>query len=70
MKQQRIDLYHKIETLRSSKLLVYVTGDRSGMETQIAPDVLHKFSEHLDLLPKTDKITLLLYIKSATALIR
>lgn len=61
MKQQRIDLYHKIETIRSSKLLVYVTGDRSGMETQIAPDVLHKFSEHLDLLPKTDKITLLLY---------
>lgn len=61
MKQQRLSLYKQIEDSRSSKLLVYVTGDRSGMETQIAPDVLHKFSEHLDTLPKTDKITLFLY---------
>jgi len=59
----RIDNYKWIEENRNSKLLVYFTGDRPGMETQIMTDVLEYFSEHLDKIGKVDKISLLLYTR-------
>ncbi|MPL74386.1 hypothetical protein SDC9_20258 [bioreactor metagenome] len=61
MFSDRLDLYNKIEELRGSKLLVYVTGNRPGLETQIAEDALHMFSEHLDQINHTEKISLFLY---------
>lgn len=63
MFKERIDNYKWIEQNRKSKLLVYFTGDRRGMETQIAVDVLEYFSEHLDKIGKVDKISLLLYTR-------
>ena len=48
MRQDRIDLYKRIEVERQSKLLVYITSTRGGLETQIANDILPKFTEHLD----------------------
>lgn len=59
----RIDNYKWIEENRNSKLLVYFTGDRPGMETQIMTDVLEYFSEHLDEIGKVEKISLLLYTR-------
>lgn len=61
MYKNRIDLYRQIEAARGSKVLVYITGDRQGMETQIANDVMDMMVDHLDALSPTPKISLLLY---------
>lgn len=63
MTKDRKELYEWLEKKRESKLLVYFTGDRRGMETQIATDVLEYFSEQLDKIGKVDKISLLLYTR-------
>lgn len=63
MLKERIENYKWIESNRNTKLLIYFTGDRRGMETQIAVDVLEYFSEHLDKIGKVDKISLLLYTR-------
>ena len=68
MKADRLENYKKIEKLRNSKLLVYVTGDRPGMETQIHPEILDYFVDHLDPLGKVDKISLLLYTRGGNTL--
>lgn len=68
MRQDRIDLYKQIEVERASKLLVYITSTRGGLETQIANDILPKFTEHLDKLGDTDKITLYLYTNGGNTL--
>lgn len=60
MRNNRIPWYQELEKKRSSKLLVYSTSNRPGMETSIAPDILPKFTEHLDIIAKADKISLLL----------
>lgn len=68
MFKDRLDNYKKIEDLRKSKLLVYITGDRSGFETQIHPEVLDYFINHLDNLKKEKKITLYLYTRGGNTL--
>lgn len=68
MLSDRIDLYKQIETERNSKLLVYITSTRAGLETQIANDVLPKFTEHLDKIGDTEKITLYLYTNGGDTL--
>lgn len=61
MRKDRLGNYKNLETSRDSKLLVYVTSDRQNAETNIAPDILAPFANHLDLLGETKKITLFLY---------
>ncbi|MFL0682771.1 MAG: SDH family Clp fold serine proteinase [Algoriphagus aquaeductus] len=63
MSKERLENYIWLEKNRNSKLIVYFTGDRPGMETQIAPDVLEYFSEQLDKIGKVDKISLMLYTR-------
>lgn len=63
MLPQRAALYKKIEEERQSKLLVYITGDRPGMETQISPESHDLFLNHLDKFGLPDKITLYLYTR-------
>ena len=64
----RKELYKAIENERNSKLIVYVTGTRSGLETQIANDVLPMFVEHLDRIGDAEKISLLLYTNGGDTL--
>jgi hypothetical protein len=64
----RVELYQKIEQLRKSKLLVYITGDRPGMETQIHPEILDYFIDHLDKVGKQQKISLFLYTQGGNTL--
>ncbi|GAB3909254.1 hypothetical protein GCM10028803_46520 [Larkinella knui] len=59
----RLNSYQKLEELRQSKLIVYVTGDRPGLETQISPEILEYFVRHLDNLQNSDKISLFLYTR-------
>ena len=60
MDAYRKQLYEEIEKQRNSKLIVYVTGDRPGLETQIANDATDYFIEHLDSIGVVPKISLLL----------
>lgn len=66
MYKERKELYEQLEKIRSSKLLVYVTGDRPGLETQIHPEVLDYFVDHLDKIKYSKKITLFLYTKGGS----
>src|SRR5690625_7449794 len=63
MYAERLDNYKLLEEKRNSKVIVYVTGDRRGMETQISTDVLEFFSEQLDRIGKVEKISLFLYTR-------
>lgn len=64
----REGLYAKIEKKRGSKLLVYVTGDRPGWETQIANDATGYIVEHLDKIGVVPKISLFLYTNGGNTL--
>lgn len=61
--QDRRELYRQIEEERDSKVIAYVTGDRPGLETSIAADVLDFFVVHLDEIGVTEKISLVLYTR-------
>ena len=47
----RVDLIKKIETIRSSKLICYLTSLRPNVPAQMAEDSVRIFFEHLLLLP-------------------
>jgi ClpP class serine protease len=59
--KEREQLYKEIEKARKSRVVAFVTGDRSGMQTQISNDAVDLFSDHLDNIFPEKKITLLLY---------
>jgi hypothetical protein len=63
MLKDRLELYRQIEKERDSKLLVYITGDKPGMETQISPEVHDMFLNHLDRFNLPKKVTLYLYTR-------
>jgi hypothetical protein len=56
-----MSLIKKLEDNRESKVLVYITGDRRGLETKIAMDVFPMFHEHLSQIGKQKTIDLFLY---------
>jgi hypothetical protein len=57
----RKKLFKKIEAARQSRVLLYVTGNRPGMETQVSPEVVDIFVGHLDALWPAKKISLILH---------
>lgn len=66
-------LYEELEGERTSKVIVYITGDRPGLETQIAPDALDLFTHHLDFFLDKDgnipnRISLWLYSRGGITL--
>lgn len=54
-------LYKRLQKQRSSRVLTYATGDRVGLETQIASDSIDLFVDLLDRIGPTEKITLILH---------
>src|SRR3989338_8569738 len=68
MYRERLENYKLLEKARDSKLLVYVTGDRPGMETQIHQEVVDYFAEHLDTFSLHNKISLFLYSRGGNTL--
>lgn len=68
MYADRLSNYRTLEQNRGSKLLVYITGDRPGMETQIHQEVLDYFSNHLDTFSLPQKISLFLYSRGGNTL--
>lgn len=53
--------------MRGSRVLVYVTGDRRGLETKIATDVWPFVMEHLERMGNADQIDLFLYTSGGIA---
>lgn len=68
MNLERKKLYEAIEKERNSKLLVYVTGDKAGWETQIANDATDYISDQLDKIGVVEKISLLLFTNGGSTL--
>ena len=64
----RLELYRQIEIERGSAVLAYVTSDRPGMETKIAPDVIDPFVELLDLIGPVKRISLILHTSGGQTL--
>lgn len=63
MLKDRLQLYKEIETERNSKLLVFITGDRPNLETQISSEMQDYFVDHLDKFSLPEKISLFLYTR-------
>lgn len=61
MYSNRRPLYEALEANRSSRVLTYVTGTRPGKETQIHPEVLDFFADHLDAIGPCPRISLVLH---------
>jgi ClpP class serine protease len=57
----RAAVYKAIEKDRKSRVIALVTGDRPGMQTQIAGDAVDFLSEHLDAIFSAKKISLILH---------
>ncbi len=61
-------LFSELEEARRSRVLVYFTGDRRGLETRIHPEVLDFFVHHLDAIGDVRKISLYLYTRGGDTL--
>ncbi len=57
----RNKIYQQIEAQRQTRVITFVTGDRPGMETQIAPNSVNIFVDLLDDIGPTTKISLILH---------
>lgn len=58
---ERKKVYKRIEKERKTKVLSFVTSDRAGFETKIAPDCIDLFVSILDSIGPCDKISLFLH---------
>lgn len=56
------------EQKRKSTALLFVTGDRPGLETQIHPEVLDFFAQHLDDIGAPKTISLFLHTRGGSTL--
>jgi hypothetical protein len=69
--QSRVKLIKKLERIRNTKVLLYITGDRPGWETQVHQEVLSHFARHLEIMfrkTKVQKISLYLYTRGGSTL--
>jgi len=71
MAQERVQLIKKLEKARNTKVLLYITGDRPGWETQVHQEVLSHIARHLELMfkkTKLQKLSLYLYTRGGSTL--
>jgi hypothetical protein len=68
MNSERLELYRQLEQARDSKIILYVTGDRRGLETQIHPEAIEMLESHLDRIGCVERITLVLYTRGGQTL--
>jgi len=59
--KERKNLIKQLEGKLKVRILTLVTGDRQGMETRIAPDILPLVSEHLSQNKSSEELALFLY---------
>lgn len=61
-------LYERIERDRKADLLVHVTGDRRGLETQISSEAIDLFVQRVDRIGVAGKLVLLLHTRGGDTL--
>ncbi len=61
--ENRSTIIKKIEKERSSKIITYVTGDRTPFNTKVADDAVPIFAKHLAEIGPQEKISLFLYTR-------
>lgn len=61
-------LLQKWSQARNAMALLYVTGNRPGLETQIHPEVLDFFTQHLDGVGTVKTISLFLHTRGGSTL--
>lgn len=64
----RSTLYKTIEEKLNTKVILYVTGDRQNLGTQIHEDMINYLTNHLDTIGVQDKISLILYTRGGLTL--
>jgi len=62
-REERMALIKSIEEKRNSKMIVYISGDRRGLETKIATDIFPMFYKHLTEIETQKGLDLFLYSK-------
>lgn len=60
-RSERKSIIDSIERNRGSKVLVYITGDRRGLETKISDDIFPMIHKHLIQIGHQKKIDLFIY---------
>lgn len=61
MLKDRIGFYKQLEEKTDSVVLVYVTGDRVGFQTQMGQDAYDLFVDQLEAIGKVKRLSLILY---------
>ncbi|SFB51019.1 SDH family Clp fold serine proteinase [Delftia tsuruhatensis] len=56
----RKPLLERLAAMRGSTVISYITGDRRQLETQISPEIVDLFVQHLDHIGPVPKLSLLL----------
>lgn len=59
--KERKNLFSALEQDLNARVLAVVTGDRQGLETRIAPDILSLVADHLSRIGSTETLALFLY---------
>ncbi|HWC87857.1 MAG TPA: hypothetical protein VG388_15070 [Solirubrobacteraceae bacterium] len=68
-KDERREQIRKLEKLRESRIIAYLTGDRGIASTPIADDVLRIVYDHLTAIGQVDHIDLLIYSRGGDAML-
>lgn len=66
---RRKQLLSELENELDARVITLVTGDRAGMETRIAPDILALVTAHLTTRPDGDRIALFLYTPGGDSIV-
>lgn len=66
--ENRKPLFEKIEADRKSKVLLFVTGDRAGLETRIADDAIDHITTHMDAIGNCKKLSLILHTRGGSTI--
>lgn len=67
-RRTRLGLIRKIENVRGSRVIAYITGDRQGLETKVGTDIFPFMLEHLEHIGKVEHIDLFLYTPGGIAI--
>lgn len=62
-RQARVDILTNLAQELGAPVFAYVTGDRPGLETQVAQEQLRYLTRHLDVLGEQEALALLLYTR-------
>lgn len=67
-RDERLKLISRLEAVRKSTIICYVTGDRENVNTRIAPDVLPVFYRQLEQRTPKGPVELFLYTRGGDVL--